>query len=130
MADLREEKSLGDLFSDLAGQTTALVRQEIQLAKVELGQKAAQAGKDVGLISLGGAIAYAGFLAVLAGVILVLGKAIPVWLSALIVGAIVMAGGYFLSRQHLNALKRLDATPRATVETLSEDKQWVKEQMR
>jgi uncharacterized membrane protein YqjE len=130
MADPRDEKSLGDLFSELAGQTTALVRQEIKLAKVELGQKASQAGKDVGLIGLGGAVAYAGLLAVLAGVILALGNVIPVWMSALIVGVVALAVGYFLSQQHLNALRRLDAIPHATIETLKEDKEWAKEQMR
>jgi uncharacterized membrane protein YqjE len=130
MADRKEERSIGELFSELASETTTLVRQEVQLAKIELGQKAAQVGKEVGFIGLGGAVAYGGFLAVLAAVILVIGQFIPVWLSALIIGLIVMGIGYFLSQQHLNALKHLDATPKATVETLSQDKEWAKEQMR
>ena len=130
MADRKEERSIGELFSELANETTTLVRQEVQLAKIELSQKAAQVGKEVGFIGLGGAVTYAGFMAVLAALILIIGQFIPVWLSALIIGLIVMAVGYFLSQQHLNALKHLDATPRATVETLGQDKEWAKEQMR
>ncbi|HKP85612.1 MAG TPA: phage holin family protein [Blastocatellia bacterium] len=130
MLDRKEERSIGELFSELASQTTTLVRQEVQLAKIELSQKAAQVGKEVGFIGLGGAVAYAGFMAVIAAVILVIGQFIPVWVSALIVGLVVMAIGYFLSQQHLNALKHLDATPQATVETLKQDKEWVKEQVR
>ena len=73
MPDGKEERSLGELFSELAGETATLVRKEVQLAKVELGQKAAQVGKEVAFIGLGGAVAYAGFLAVLAAVILLVG---------------------------------------------------------
>jgi putative superfamily III holin-X len=130
MLERKEERSVGELFSELANQTTTLVRKELQLAKVELGQKATQVGKEVGLISLGGAVAYAGFLAALAALILVIGQFIPVWLSALIIGLVVMGIGYFLSQQHMDALKRLDAAPQATIETLKQDKEWAKEQIR
>jgi uncharacterized membrane protein YqjE len=130
MTDGKEERSIGELFSQLANDTTRLVRQELLLARVELGQKAADIGKQIGLIVLGGAIAYAGLLAIVAALILVLGQYIPVWLSALIVGLVVMGIGYLVSQQHLSALKHLDPTPRATVETLKEDKEWAKQQMR
>ena len=126
----KEERSLGELFSELANETTTLVRQEVQLAKIELGQKAAHAGKQVGLIALGGAVAYAGLLAVLAALILLLGQFIPMWVSALLVGVVVMGIGYYLSQQHIDALKHADMTPRATLETLRQDKEWAREQIR
>jgi uncharacterized membrane protein YqjE len=129
MADLKE-RSLGELFSTLANDTTSLVRQEVQLAKIELGQKAAEVGKQIGLVALGGAVAYAGLLAIIAAVIVLIGQYIPVWLSALIIGLVVMGIGYFLSQQHLNALKHLDPTPRATLETMKQNKEWAKEQVR
>lgn len=126
----KEERSIGELFSDLANDTTALVRKEVQLAKIELGQKAAEVGKHVGLIAVSGGVAYAGLLAVVAAVILLLGNYMPVWLSALIVGLLVLGVGYFLGQQQLSALKQMDPTPRATVQTLKQDKEWAKEQMR
>ena len=130
MAERKEERSIGELFSQLANDTTSLVRQEVLLAKVELGQKAAEVGRQVGLIALGGGVAYAGLLAVIAALILLLAQYIPGWLSALIIGLVVMGTGYFLIQQHLNVLKHLDPTPRATVDTLKQDREWVKEQMR
>ena len=130
MAERKEERSIGELFSELATETTTLVRQEILLAKVELGQKAAQAGKQVGLVALGGAVAYAGLLCIVAAVVLLLAQYMPPWVSALIVGLIVAGVGYYLSQQQLNALKHFDPTPKATVETLKQDKQWAKEQLR
>jgi uncharacterized membrane protein YqjE len=130
MADRKEELSIGELFSQLATETTTLVRQEVQLAKVEFGQKAAEIGKQVGLIGLGGAVAYAGFLALIAAVILLLAQFVPAWLAALAIGILVTAIGYYLSQHHLTALKQMDPTPRATVQTLKDDKNWAKEQMR
>ncbi len=125
-----DERSLGELFSELAQETSTLVRQEVQLAKTEMGQKASRVGKDVGFLAAGGAVAYAGLLAVLAGVIVLVGQVIPMWLSALLVGLVVAGVGYFLVRRGLEALKREDLAPRQTIETLKEDQQWAKDQRR
>ena len=67
--DSKDDRSLGELFSELAQDTSTLVRKEVQLAKTEMSQKASRVGKDVGFLAVGGAVAYAGLLAVLAGVI-------------------------------------------------------------
>jgi len=123
-----DNRSLGELFTELANETTTLVRQEIQLAKTEMTQKATRAGKDIGMIGAGGALAYAGLLAVIAAVIIGLGQLIPMWLSALIVGLVIVGVGYFMIQRGLTELKRIDPTPRQTLETLKEDKEWVKEQ--
>ncbi len=126
----RDERSLGELFSELAQDTSTLVRKEVQLAKTEMSQKASRVGKDVGFLAAGGAVAYAGLLAILAGVIVLLGQAIPMWLSALLVGLVVAGVGYFLVRRGLDALKQEDLAPRQTIETLKEDGQWAKDQTR
>ena len=123
------ERSIGELFGELASQTTFLIRQEILLAKVELGQKAGVFGKHAGLIALSGAVVYAGLLAVVAAVILLLAEYIVPWIAALVVGVAVMAIGYGLLKQQLNALHQLDPKPRATIETLRQDKRWAKEQL-
>jgi hypothetical protein len=124
----RENRSLGELFAELSRETTTLVRQEVTLAKTEMSQKAAQAGKDVGFLAAGGAVAYAGFLALLAAVILLLGNAIPLWVSALLVGVVVIGAGAFLVRSGLDNLKHEELAPRQTLETLKEDKEWATDQ--
>jgi hypothetical protein len=128
--DGKAERSLGELFSELARDTSTLVSQEITLAKIEMIQKASRVGKDVGFLAAGGAVAYAGLLAILAGIIVLLGQVIPIWLSALLVGLVVAGVGYFLVRKGLYALKREDLAPRQTIETLKEDQQWAKDQAR
>jgi hypothetical protein len=128
--DSKNDRSLGELFSELAQDTSTLVRQEMTLAKTEMSQKASRVGKDVGFLAAGGAVAYAGLLAVLAGVIVLLGQIIPMWLSALLLGLVVAGVGYFLVRKGLEALKREDLAPRQTIETIKEDQQWAKDQTR
>ncbi len=124
----RDDRSLGELFSELAQETSTLVRQEVQLAKTEFSEKASQVGKDVGFLAVGGAVAYAGFLVLLAAITALLDLWMPVWVSALIVGVVVAGVGYFLVRKGLNELQRVDLKPNQTIQTLKEDKEWVKDQ--
>lgn len=126
---VRDERSLGDLFSELASETSELVRQEVALAQVEISQKATEVGKNVGFLAVGGAVGYAALLAVLAAVIIGLGNFIPLWLAALLVGAIVGIVAYFMVSSALTELKNTDLKPEQTVETLKEDAQWLKKQM-
>jgi xanthine/uracil permease len=126
----REERSLGELFGDLARETGTLVRQEVQLAKTEATQTASRVGRDLGFLAVGGLVAYAGLLGLLAAATLGLVAAgLDPWLAALLVGAVVTVVGYLLVRRGLNALKHEDLAPRQTVETLKEDAQWAKQQI-
>lgn len=126
---IREERSLGDLFSELAEETSTLVRQEVALAQTELTEKATRVGKNVGFLVVGGAVGYAALLALLAAVVIGLAAFIPAWLAALIVSIGVGAAAYMLISPALEALKKTDLTPRETVRSLKEDAQWLKNQM-
>lgn len=131
MLDSKEDRSLGELFADLARESSTLLRQEVQLAKTELSQKASQVGRDVASLAIGGLVAYAGLLAILAAVIIGLAAAgLPWWLAALLVGIVVIGIGYGLIQRGLTALKREDLAPRQTIESLQEDARWAKEQVR
>ncbi|MBV9851318.1 MAG: phage holin family protein, partial [Armatimonadetes bacterium] len=68
----KTERSVGELLGDLMHETTTLVRQEITLAKNEMTQKASQAGRQAVSLAIGGAVAYAGLLAIIAAIILLL----------------------------------------------------------
>jgi hypothetical protein len=130
MQTRRDDRSLGELFGDLVRELGILVRQEVGLASTELTYKASSVGRELRLLAVGGLVAYAGFLAIVAGVIIVLAAAgLPWWLAALIVGVIVAAVGAILVQRGLAALKRVDLAPRQTMQTLKEDTQWAKEQM-
>jgi hypothetical protein len=125
-----EDRSLGELFGDLARDTGTLVRQEVQLAQTEMTQKASRVARDAGVLVAGGLVAYAGFLVLLGALTLGLVAAgMDSWLAALLVGAVVAIVGAVLVQRGLGALKREELAPRQTVETLKEDAQWAKEQV-
>jgi len=130
MAQVRDERSLGDLFSDLSRETTTLVRQEVQLAKAELTQSATEAARGIGMLVAGGAVAYAGLLFLLLAIVFGLIEAgWDAWLSALVVGVVVVAIGAVLVLRARESLKPANLAPRRTIETLKEDQEWAKEQI-
>jgi hypothetical protein len=124
-----DERPLGELFSDLVTETTTLVRNEVALAKVEVTQKATKVGRNIGSLVIGGAIGYAGLLAVCAAVILLLHRVMPAWLAALIVGAIVASVAWLMISKAIATLRNMDMKPQETVESLKEDAQWIKDQV-
>ncbi len=131
MQHCSDDQSLSGLLAELSRQTSALVRQEVAIARTEIMQKAYGIGKDIGFLAVGGAAAYAGLLAIIAAAIIALRKTgLSWWLSALIVGVVVAVVGYVLVQRGLTALKEMDPAPRQTIETLKEDAEWAKEQTR
>jgi hypothetical protein len=125
----KEDRSLGDLFAQLANETSTLVRQEVALAQTELTHKATKVGKDVGFLAIGGAVGYAGVLAMIAGVIILLARVIPAWASALAVGAVIAVAAYFMISSAIASLRKMDPVPRNTIETIKEDAKWLKKEV-
>ncbi|HVF46871.1 MAG TPA: phage holin family protein [Pyrinomonadaceae bacterium] len=125
----KEERSLGDLFTELAGETGNLVRQEVALAQAELTYKATTAGKNIGSLAFGGAVAYAGALAVTAGIIMLLAQFIPAWLAALVVGLAIAAAAYFMISSALARLGNTDPVPHESIESIKEDAKWLKKEI-
>ena len=121
------ERPIGDLVKQLAGQTSTLVKQEIDLAKAELTQKGQVAGKGAGLI---GGAAVVGLLAagaLTACLILALAEVIPAWLSALIVALVFGAVAAVLALQGRNRIRAAaPPVPEQTIDTVKEDVEWAK----
>lgn len=125
-----EDQTLGDLFAKLASDTSNLVRQEVTLAKVELTQSARQTGRNLAHLVVGGAIAYAALLTIVASAIMLLDRVLPAWSAALLVGLLIAGIAWLLVSKALAALRDTDMTPRNTVETLKEDAAWMKQQIK
>lgn len=124
-ADEVAETSVGDLIGNISNDLSTLFRQEVELAKVELKQEAAKAGKAAGM--LGGA-GFAGYLAVVLlsfAVVFGLANVIDAGWAALIVAVLWAIVGAVLYAGGRKKLKTVEA-PRRTVDTLKEDAQWLK----
>ena len=114
-----ERESLGDLLAEVSRDLSALVRQEVELAKAELKQTATRTGKGAGL--LGGA-GYAALMAVFFLSIALwwalgylMGNA---WSGVVvaIIWAIIALVLYLIGRNQLKAVKGMPQT----VETVKE----------
>lgn len=125
-----EERPISELFQNLAQDVRNLVNLEVTLARTELTEKAAQAGKAASFMAAGGFVMYAGFLAIVFAVIAILANFLPIWVSALIVGVVVALIGYALVRKGMNDLKGPSLAPQHTIDSLKEGKEWAQEQVR
>jgi hypothetical protein len=126
---MKEDRSIGELFSELANETSTLIRQEVALAQTEMTAKLTTVGKNAAFVAAGGAVGFAAFLTLLAAVVAGLAYFMPVWLSALVVAVVVGAVAFYLISSSLAALKRANLAPNETVTTLKEDAQWLKRQV-
>jgi uncharacterized membrane protein YqjE len=128
--DLRD-RSLGELLKQLSEQTTRLVHQELELAKAELTQKGKQAGTGAGLFGGAGALGLAALGALTACFILALNAVMPAWLAALIVAVVYGIIAFVLVKQGQAKMKAAGPpVPEQTIETVKEDVEWAKTQMR
>lgn len=130
----RDERSLGQILKDLSNETSTLLRQEVELAKTEMSEKASRMGTNLGSLAVGGAVLFLGSLALLTAVISGLTSLldqfmdlnVAVWLAPLLVGIALAVIGYGLVKKALDTLKRESLTPRKTTESLQENKEWLK----
>jgi uncharacterized membrane protein YqjE len=124
-------RGIGALLRDLAEGSAELVRGEVRLAKVELTAAASGAGKGTAFIATGGVLLLLGTLSFLTGLILLIGDQwLPrdlYWLAALLVALIAGGIAAWLASRGRSALSPSGFVPE-TVQTLKEDKEWLKQQ--
>jgi xanthine/uracil permease len=134
---MKEEKSLGQLLKELTAETTTLLRQEVDLAKTEMGEKASRVGTNLGSLAIGGAVLFTGTLALLFAAVNVLTEilahVVPItvaaWLSPLVLGIVLGTIGTSLVKKALATLKQESVTPRRTTQSLQENKEWLQSKM-
>jgi len=122
------ERSIADLLKQLSDQTATLVRQELELAKVELTAKGKQAGIGAGMFGAAGMLGLYALGALTAAIILALSLAMKGWLAALIVAVAygAVAGGLALTGKNRVA-RGVPPTPEQTVQTVKEDVELAKQ---
>jgi hypothetical protein len=92
------EPTVGALVHQLSEEIPRLVRSEIRLAQAEVAEKGKRVGVGIGMFSAAGLRAFLGLAPRVATAVLGLAEALPAWLSALIVAAVllVVAGAFGL----------------------------------
>jgi uncharacterized membrane protein YqjE len=123
-------RSVPEVLQDIVGNIQEIIRSEFSLAKIEIKQDATQAKGPVIIGLIGGALGlYAlGFLLLTA--IFGMATVMPIWLAALIVGAVLTLVSIALLSAAGKRLKQVHKVPERTIESLKENVQWAKEQIK
>ena len=124
--DLRD-RPVGELLKELSQQTTALVRQELDLAKAEMTEKGKRAGLGAGMFGGAGLFAVLALGALTACLIAALATGMDVWLAALIVAvAYAAVAGVLAVLGKQKTQEALPPAPEQAIESTKEDVQWAK----
>jgi Flp pilus assembly protein TadB len=121
-----EGRSVGDLVGEIADDLSRLLRQEIDLAKVEAKQEVSKLGKGAGLLGGAGVAGHLLLLFASVALMLVLGRVMDLDLAALIVAMIWAVVAAVLASMGRRQLKSFDPQLPKTTQTLKEDVQWAK----
>jgi uncharacterized membrane protein YqjE len=148
----KRDASTGDLVRDLKDEATALARdeldvirseasrigdgvvtlakQELRLARAEMGEKSRQILPGIGMMAAAGGLALLAAGTLTAFAVLALDGVMPNWLAALLVGAVYALGALAL---YLAGRERVDEAgglvPEQTIESVKEDVEWAKTQI-
>src|SRR6266545_3370070 len=115
------ERPLGEVAKELASDLSLLVRQEIELAKVELAEKGRTAAPGLGMLGGAGIVALCAAWALTACLVLGFSLFLPDWAAALIVGAVLAAAAYVLIKQGKERVADAGKpVPEQTIETVKE----------
>ncbi|MFL5497703.1 MAG: YhjD/YihY/BrkB family envelope integrity protein [Gemmatimonadaceae bacterium] len=121
-----EQASIGELFKSLTADSSELVRQEIQLAKLELQESVANAGRASAKLGTAAVIALPGVMAVTAALVIGLGILMnSYWLSALLVGAAILLAAGITARSGITQFKS-GFKPQKTISSVKRDADWAK----
>jgi uncharacterized membrane protein YqjE len=124
------EHSTGELVKMVTEQVSVLVRDELKLAQLEMGTKAKQAGKGMGMLGGGGLVALYGVACLIACVIIAISHSLQAWLSALIVGAALLLTAAVLAmlgRSHVR--KATPPMPTQAVDSVKTDVAEIRERV-
>jgi hypothetical protein len=121
-----DSASTGQLMARISGDASRLLRQEAELARIEIRDEAGKAGKAAGMFGGAGLAAHMvllfGSLAAVFGLAHVLD---PAW-AALIVTGVWLLVSLALYASGRVRLRRVPSKPERTVETLKENAEWLR----
>ncbi|HYP25976.1 MAG TPA: phage holin family protein [Blastocatellia bacterium] len=122
-----QRESFGVLLGQLANDSAALVRDEIALAKQEMTEKVSAFKSGVVVLVAGAVIGLLAVLTLLAAAVIGLGNIIGPGYSALLIGVVLAVVAGIICAMGMRRLKETSLKPEQTIETLEEDKEWLKE---
>jgi uncharacterized membrane protein YqjE len=126
---LEPDQSLGDLLGRVSSDFSKLVSTQVELAKVEIKDEIASAGRGAGMLGGGAFCAYLAVVLLSFAAVWGLAEVVPEGVAFLIVGAVYAVAAAVLLPRGRDRLTHVRPVPEKTVETVKEDVRWAREQM-
>jgi uncharacterized membrane protein YqjE len=119
---VHDDPPLGALVHDLTEQVPQLIRSEIRLAQAEMTEKGKRAGLGLGMFSAAGLLGFFALCCLVTTAILALAHALPDWLSALVVAAVLLVGAGIAALMGKKEVQQATpAAPEQAIEGVKED---------
>ncbi|MBA2114655.1 phage holin family protein [Bremerella alba] len=134
--EMDQHRSLGSLVKEIRDESIELFQQEVELARTEMMEKFAVVKDRTVSIGIGAVIAFAGAIVLLMGiaqaisVVLVyagMAAVVATWLGPVLTGLVVLLVGGAMVMSNKNKLEEETVVPEKTVQSMKENKQWLKE---
>lgn len=123
-----DDRSLGQIVSDVSSDLSTLFRQELELAKTELKEEAGKAGKGAGMLGASGVAGHFLLFFLSFALLLLLDRWMAASLAALIVAVLWGVVAAVLASMGRRSLKEANPQLPKTQQTLKEDAQWARAQ--
>ena len=124
------QEGIGSLISGTLKDLQELVRAEVQLAKTELKEDAAAAGRAIAVLAAGAVVGLVGFIVLMFALAYLLNQWIrELWLATGIVGLALAVIAAVLVASGRSKLRAASLKPEQTIDTLKEDQAWAKQQI-
>jgi uncharacterized membrane protein YqjE len=123
-----DDRSLGEVVSDLSSNLSTLMKQEMELAKVEIKEEVSKVGKGAGLLGGAGFAGYFVLLFLSLALTFLLDNWLPIEAAALITAGVWAVVAAVLALTGRKELQEANPQLPTTQQTLKEDVQWAKAQ--
>jgi uncharacterized membrane protein YqjE len=120
-------ESFGELLSQLANNSAGLVRDEIQLARQEMKEKLSTLRGGIIIAASGLVLVLLALFTLTAAAVIGLANYLGAGKSALIIGGALAIIGGVTAFVGIGRIKQTSLKPEETIETLEEDREWLKE---
>ena len=126
----QNSRAMPEVLQDIVGNIQEIIRSEFLLAKAEISEETAKAARSSIPLAVGLVLALYAFGFILLAIVHALSAVVDAWLASLIVGVAVLVVSVILVSVGRKRFQQVKVVPEKTIETMKENVQWAKHQIR
>ena len=127
---LYKERTVPEVLQNIGANIQEIVRSEFRLAKTEVEEAATKAKGAAVSLGIGAVLTFYALGFILLAAVSALSIVIAFWMAALVVGIVLAVLGSTFMSSGRKKLKHVHPVPERATETLKENVQWAKNQIK